>query len=270
MNRGVFGCPCHYLPSCLAVIQWFSQISHPCPSPPSILPPEPQVCVCAPPQPLKCVAASLAWVDVAEHGIWHITVVLNHQCECLCVLSLSQPFRSCTHTHPLTPPSQCWLVATATVSPLFLMLLWDSDRQTWAEWQCVCGSGKRPIRTNKRRSRPTLPRSVMEEPGDFVCLGRQESSPSYRSRGATQFLLFLPQTSYFPHYSWRVTVRASRLTITVVFVGDNTMGFIDFDRIKLEQPEILNNFYRTNQPTSENPGFRTLTLKKKNPFQQFI
>lgn len=59
-------------------------------------------------------------------------------------------------THPPTPPSQPWLVATATVSPLFLMLLWDSDRQTWAEWQCVCGSGKRPTAANKRQSRQTL------------------------------------------------------------------------------------------------------------------
>lgn len=77
------------------------------------------------------------------------------------------------HTQPSppssrTPPSQPWLVATATVSPLFLMLLWDSDRQTWAEWQCVCGSGKRPTAANKRRSRQTLliPGSV----GSAVCL----------------------------------------------------------------------------------------------------
>lgn len=88
---------------------------------------------------------------------------------CVCIsLCLAVAFPS--HTHTLTPPSQRWLVATATVSPLFLMLLWDSDRQTWAEWQCVCG--KRPTTANKRRSRQTLPNLGSGDLGVIVWVGR--------------------------------------------------------------------------------------------------
>lgn len=95
-----------------------------------------------------------------------------------------------SHTHPLTPPSQRWLVATATVSPLFLMLLWDSDRQTWAEWQCVCGSGKRPTTTNKRRSRQTLPNLGSGDLGVIVWVGRSLPRRTRRSL-LTLFFHFL-------------------------------------------------------------------------------
>lgn len=93
-----------------------------------------------------------------------------------------------TPTHPLTPPSRRWLVATATVSPLFLMLLWDSDRQTWAEWQCVCGSGKRPKTTNKRRSRQTLPQSGVWGP-QVDCLGWQEPPQPFEEEFISTFFI---------------------------------------------------------------------------------
>lgn len=117
------------------------------------------------------VTPLLAWVDVVEHETWHIIALLDYQCECLCICVYLGGLP--VDTHPLTPPSWRWLVATATVSPLFLMLLWDSDRQTWAEWQCVCGSGKRPTGTNKRRCRDEhFP--VWDHGRD--CLGCQEPS----------------------------------------------------------------------------------------------
>lgn len=167
-----------YHQSCFAANPWFSHISYPSTSPPLT----PQIHKCVSVQSDRPAAAYtfnnhvtslLAPVDRVEREMWHIIALLDYQhaCLCVCVYLGGLPIDA----HPLTPPSRCWLVATATVSPLFLMLLWDSDRQTWAEWQCVCGSGKRPTGTNKRRSRKTLP-SLGSKDLQRDCLGWQEPS----------------------------------------------------------------------------------------------